>query len=169
MIRIGAQAYPELLRMADPKSIEQIVSEAVAISQAGERRRFVSSACAGSDSLRREVERQVDSHFAGNGQAPDRENPLATEVRTQTVLVESGGGSEESHAGREVIAGRYRLLEPIGEGSFGIVFRAEQFEPGRRFVALKILKPGMDTREVVARFEAERQALALMDHPQIAR
>jgi eukaryotic-like serine/threonine-protein kinase len=155
--------------MTDPKSIEQIVSDAVAIPQAPERRRFVNSACAGSDSLRREVERQVDSHFAGNGNAPDQEHPIATDVRTQTVLVESGDAPDESHPPREVIAGRYKLLEPIGEGSFGIVFRAEQFEPVRRFVALKILKPGMDTREVVARFEAERQALALMDHPQIAR
>jgi tetratricopeptide (TPR) repeat protein len=60
-------------------------------------------------------------------------------------------------------------LEPIGEGGFGVVFLAEQTEPMRRQVALKILKPGMDTRQVVARFEAERQALALMDHPNIAR
>ncbi len=65
--------------------------------------------------------------------------------------------------------GRYRLLEKIGEGGFGTVWLAEQQEPVRRKVALKIIKLGMDTREVVARFEAERQALALMDHPNIAR
>ena len=65
--------------------------------------------------------------------------------------------------------GRYRLLQEIGEGGFGIVYLAEQQEPVKRRVALKVLKPGMDTREVVARFEAERQALALMDHPNIAR
>src|SRR5262245_61639336 len=65
--------------------------------------------------------------------------------------------------------GRYRLLETIGEGGFGIVFLAEQLEPVRRKVALKIIKPGMDTRQVVARFEAERQALALMDHHNIAK
>src|SRR5262245_31879419 len=64
--------------------------------------------------------------------------------------------------------GPYKLLEPIGEGSFGVVFLAEQTQPVRRRVALKVLKPGMDTRQVVARFEAERQALALMDHPNIA-
>jgi serine/threonine protein kinase/WD40 repeat protein len=64
--------------------------------------------------------------------------------------------------------GRYRLLQEIGEGGFGIVYLAEQQEPVKRRVALKVLKPGMDTREVVARFEAERQALALMDHPHIA-
>src|SRR5512135_780035 len=65
--------------------------------------------------------------------------------------------------------GRYRLLEKIGEGGFGIVFMAEQVEPVQRKVALKIIKAGMDSREVIARFEAERQAIALMDHPNIAR
>src|SRR5206468_2121258 len=65
--------------------------------------------------------------------------------------------------------GRYRLLEKIGEGGFGVVYMAEQQEPVQRKVALKIIKPGMDTREVIARFEAERQAIALMDHPNIAR
>lgn len=65
--------------------------------------------------------------------------------------------------------GRYTLLEKIGEGGFGVVYLAEQFEPLQRKVALKIIKPGMDSREIVARFEAERQALALMDHPHIAR
>jgi WD40 repeat protein/serine/threonine protein kinase len=65
--------------------------------------------------------------------------------------------------------GPYKLLEQIGEGGFGVVYLAEQAEPVRRKVALKVLKPGMDTRQVVARFEAERQALAIMDHPNIAR
>ncbi|MCA9056617.1 MAG: protein kinase, partial [Planctomycetaceae bacterium] len=73
---------------------------------------------------------------------------------------------------REVIVGQvgpYRLLEPIGEGGMGVVYRAEQTAPVRRLVALKIIKPGMDSRQVIARFESERQALALMDHPLIAR
>jgi len=65
--------------------------------------------------------------------------------------------------------GPYQLIERIGEGGFGVVFMAEQTHPMRRTVALKILKPGMDTRQVIARFEAERQALALMDHPNIAK
>jgi serine/threonine protein kinase len=66
------------------------------------------------------------------------------------------------------LLGPYKLLEQIGEGGFGVVFMAEQAQPIRRKVALKVLKPGMDTRQVIARFEAERQALALMDHPNIA-
>ena len=67
------------------------------------------------------------------------------------------------------LIGRYKLLEKIGEGGFGIVYRAEQIEPVRRYVAVKVIRVGMDTKSVVARFEAERQALALMDHPSIAR
>src|SRR5262249_31877597 len=70
--------------------------------------------------------------------------------------------------GPGTVIGPYKLLEQIGEGGFGVVYMAEQTEPVRRKVALKILKPGMDTRQVIARFEAERQALALMDHPNIA-
>ena len=66
------------------------------------------------------------------------------------------------------VIGPYKLLEQIGEGGFGVVFMAEQTQPVRRKVALKVIKPGMDTRQVIARFEAERQALALMDHPNIA-
>src|SRR3974390_1856542 len=65
--------------------------------------------------------------------------------------------------------GRYKLLEKVGEGGFGVVYVAEQKEPVKRRVALKIIKLGMDTRQVVARFEAEHQALALMDHPNIAK
>jgi serine/threonine protein kinase/WD40 repeat protein len=77
-----------------------------------------------------------------------------------TVSIAEGSGAD---------VGPYRLREQLGEGGFGQVFVAEQSEPVRRKVALKIIKPGMDSREVVARFEAERQALALMDHPNIAR
>ena len=65
--------------------------------------------------------------------------------------------------------GRYKLLEQIGEGGFGVVYMAEQLEPVRRRVALKVIKPGMDSRQIIARFEAERQALAMMDHENIAR
>jgi len=80
---------------------------------------------------------------------------------------ESIGDLKAEELGTDI--GRYRLLEKIGEGGFGSVYVAEQKEPVRRRVALKVLKLGMDTRRVIARFEAERQALALMDHPNIAR
>ncbi|MGH7970640.1 MAG: serine/threonine protein kinase, partial [Limisphaerales bacterium] len=84
----------------------------------------------------------------------------------QNVIGTNGPGSGE---GPGNVIGRYKLLQQIGEGGFGLVFMAEQQEPVRRMVALKIIKAGMDTKEVIARFEAERQALALMDHPNIAR
>ena len=74
-----------------------------------------------------------------------------------------------SPKGPGTVIGRYKLLQKIGEGGMGVVYMAEQEEPVRRRVALKIIKLGMDTKQVVARFEAERQALALMDHPNIAR
>jgi serine/threonine protein kinase len=80
---------------------------------------------------------------------------------------ESGIPASTAVAGTMI--GRYRLIEQIGEGAFGTVWMAEQQEPVRRRVALKLLKLGMDTREVMGRFEAERQALAMMDHPHIAR
>ena len=81
-----------------------------------------------------------------------------------------GGTLEERLSeGPGTVIGHYKLLEQIGEGGFGVVFMAEQTQPVRRKVALKVLKPGMDTRQVVARFEAERQALAIMDHPNIAK
>ena len=67
------------------------------------------------------------------------------------------------------VIGPYKLMEPIGEGGMGVVYVAEQTQPVRRKVALKIIKPGMDTKQVIARFEAERQALAMMDHPNIAK
>src|SRR4029077_9350316 len=71
--------------------------------------------------------------------------------------------------GPGTVIGPYKLLQQIGEGGFGVVYMAEQQHPVRRMVALKIIKPGMDTAQVIARFESERQALALMDHPNIAR
>jgi eukaryotic-like serine/threonine-protein kinase len=71
--------------------------------------------------------------------------------------------------GPGALIGPYKLLDRLGEGGFGVVYLAEQLQPVRRKVALKVLKPGMDTRQVVGRFEAERQALAIMDHPNIAR
>ena len=76
---------------------------------------------------------------------------------------------EKISEGPGTVIGPYKLLQQIGEGGMGVVFMAEQTEPVQRNVALKIIKPGMDTRQVIARFEAERQALAMMDHPNIAK
>ncbi len=119
-----------------------------------EREAFVRDACT-DDSERTEVL----SLLAALGQAGGFMAAPTKSTAPDAVVGEGPGAT----------IGRYRLLEQIGEGGFGLVFMAEQVEPVRRRVALKIIKLGMDTRAVIARFEAERQALAMMDHPHIAR
>src|SRR5262249_34386007 len=115
---------------------------------------FLERACAENPSLRSEIEALLQAH-----ETPQRLLDAPAPVATVDDLVSERPGT---------IIGPYKLLEQIGEGGFGVVFMAEQQQPLRRTVALKVLKPGMDTRQVIARFEAERQALALMDHPNIA-
>jgi serine/threonine protein kinase/WD40 repeat protein len=118
---------------------------------------FLDEACGGHAGVRARVEELLCAHQAmGSIHAGRGGGPAAT---VDLALVERPG----------TVVGPYKLLEQIGEGGFGVVFLAEQTQPVRRKVALKVLKAGMDTRQVVARFEAERQALALMDHPHIAK
>jgi tetratricopeptide (TPR) repeat protein/serine/threonine protein kinase len=136
---------------------EEIFHQALARSPE-ERAAYLEQACAGDPALRASVEALLRANVGATGfldqAAPD---PVATVDEQPT---RDGPGA---------VIGPYKLLEQIGEGGFGVVFMAEQTQPVRRKVALKILKPGMDTRQVVARFEAERQALAIMEHPNIAR
>jgi tetratricopeptide (TPR) repeat protein/tRNA A-37 threonylcarbamoyl transferase component Bud32 len=121
------------------------------------RRAFVEEACRGADDLRRGVEALLEAHEKA---ASFLEEPLQHLADTVAEACGERPGT---------LVGAYQLIEEIGEGGFGLVFLAEQQQPVRRRVALKVLKPGLDSREVIARFEAERQALALMDHPNIAR
>ena len=95
---------------------------------------------------------------------PTRDDPSPT-----PLLHQEGAGRKGLPPGGGVVAGRYRLLQRIGEGGMGEVWLAEQSEPVRRQVAVKVIRAGMDTERIVDRFEAERQALALMDHPHIAK
>jgi serine/threonine protein kinase len=134
-----------------------------------ERDGYLDSACAGDAALRRAVEGLLGDQGHAEGFLED---PALASLRARPSERAGDPGSGVAALVAERIGdriGRYRLLEQIGEGGCGVVFMAEQEEPVRRRVALKIIKPGMDTRSVIARFEAERQALAMMDHPNIAR
>src|SRR5258706_195618 len=124
-----------------------------------ERDRYLDAACKGDIEFRRRVEALLLAYeHAGDflGRPPAERPPKAAQVISAGEKPGDG-------------IGHYKLFQQIGEGGCGVVFMAEQEEPVRRRVALKIIKPGMDTRSVIARFEAERQALALMDHPNIAK
>jgi eukaryotic-like serine/threonine-protein kinase len=136
------------------------ILEAVLARPAPERASFLGRECGGDAALRREVESLM---VAYEGAGEFFANPTAESP--------GGGGSPPRMAieGPGATVGRYKLLQQIGEGGFGVVYMAEQHHPIRRRVALKVIKPGMDTGQVIARFEAERQALAMMDHPNIAK
>jgi eukaryotic-like serine/threonine-protein kinase len=118
---------------------------------------FLEQACAGDVFLRAEVEKLLRAHAE---LGTFHEAPRSALLATVDHPISEGPGT---------VIGPYKLLQQLGEGGFGVVFLAEQQQPLRRRVALKVIKPGMDTRQVIARFEAERQALALMDHPNIAK
>jgi WD40 repeat protein len=122
---------------------------------------FLDNACQGNPDLRQRLEALLTAHEQTDGALGD-----APEVAAATVKLESTDAPDEAIGQR---IGRYKILEKVGEGGCGVVYVAEQTEPVRRRVALKVIKLGMDTRQVVARFDAERQALAMMDHPNIAR
>jgi tetratricopeptide (TPR) repeat protein len=137
---------------------EEILHQAIKITEPAEQKKFLDKACEGNESLRAEVESLLKA-YAKSGDF--LEIPaIDPNVTAQTnPLTEKPG----------TVIGRYKILEKISEGGMAVVYMAEQKLPVRRKVALKIIKLGMDTKEVIARFEAERQALALMDHPHIAK
>ena len=136
---------------------EEIFHEAIEVSDPGKRSAYLDKACGEDSELRTEVEALLRAHEEAGDflKAP----ALAPDATLEESLIEGPGTR----------VGRYELLEMIGEGGMGLVYLAEQKEPVRRRVALKIIKPGMDSKQVIARFETERQVLALLDHPNIAR
>ena len=146
---------------------ESLFAAALEKSTVSERNAFLSDACAGDVALRQRVEQLLAAHDKTLGILDQSARP--SEWKTE---VRPGPGPGEISANLRVgtiIADRYKLLEEIGVGGMGSVWKAEQTQPVRRMVALKLIKAGMDSRTVLARFEAERQALALMEHPNIAR
>jgi hypothetical protein len=142
-----------------PDRLESLFAAAVALADADERAAYLERACAGDVALRGQVEALLRAH-ARAGHLLDRPAPGSPEL-TGPYFASTPPGT--------VIAGRYKLLEEIGEGGMGTVWVAEQTQPVRRKVALKLIKAGMDSKAVLARFDAERQALAVMDHPNIAK
>jgi hypothetical protein len=143
--------YPE------HKDEEAIFKAVIKMESSTERKAYLKRACGSDTELLARVEALLDAHDAKDGflEAPALEPDATVE---ESPLIEGPGTT----------IGRYKLLELIGEGGMGLVYLAEQQEPVRRQVALKIIKPGMDSRQVIARFGAERQTLAVLDHPNIA-
>jgi serine/threonine protein kinase len=135
--------------------LESIFYRALEIPSLDARAAFIKEACGENEELRRQVEQMLNAQTSDFLEAP----PEGLTATFSYPIAE--------HVGTRI--GPYELLQQIGEGGMGVVFVAKQEQPIERKVALKIIKPGMDTRQVIARFEAERQALALMDHANIAK
>src|SRR5271168_3763418 len=151
---LAASVGPRDFLNEPPKNEADLFTEAIQLPP-DECPAFLRAACSGDGDLRRRVEALLESHAKADEFLED----IPPEVKPRSLLPGETAGDR---------IGRYKLLQQIGEGGCGVVFMAEQEEPVRRTVALKIVKPGMDSKGVIARFEAERQALALMDHPNIA-
>ncbi len=143
----------------DPQRAKALYLAALEASDPAARREFLDQQCADDNALRQRVEAFLTAHDTVTGfdaEPSDLAPVSALELRAQL----SPG---------TIIAGRYKLIEEIGEGGMGSVWVAEQKEPVKRKVAVKLVKAGMDSRQVLGRFDAERQALAMMDHPNIAK
>src|SRR5258708_6298913 len=140
---------------------ELLFKQALLKPSPADRAAYLDEACQGEPALRARLELLLEGHFKGQGFLD-----TLPQAGSHTRLIRPAGELTEKPGDR---IGRYKLLQKIGEGGCGVVYMAEQEEPVRRRVALKVIKLGMDTEAVIARFEAERQALALMDHPNIAK
>jgi len=147
------------------KQEESLFNAARLLTDLRQRAAFLQAAC-GSDA---DLRRRLDELFAAQPEAEEFFEKPASGARAASPATSLDPAQGATNEVTGAIIGRYKLLEKIGDGGFGAVYMAEQKEPVKRRVALKIIKFGMDTHQVVARFEAERQALALMDHPNIAK
>ena len=144
-----------------PQNREEALFQAAAQLSGAERAAFLNGACLGDAALRRRLDALLVAH-----DGPDELSPSTRPGAKATMKLDITEAPDEA-VGQTL--GNYKLLQKIGEGGCGAVYMAEQQHPVRRRVALKVIKLGMDTKNVIARFEAERQALALMDHPNIAK
>ena len=149
--------------MIPPEKREEWIIRQARERPGAERAAFLDGACAGDLALRERLGRLLAAQDQPEEVLADGIDAATVEA---TIKLDLADAPDEA-VGQTL--GRYKLLEKIGEGGCGVVYMAEQTEPVRRRVALKVIKLGMDTKQVVARFEAERQALAMMDHPNIAK
>ena len=145
--------------MSSQPNLEETIVDAALELPPEERAAYLDQACGPDLRLRQLVEGMLRAHQRIGAARPPA---------NQTILIPKSAFATGAEAAGSCI-GPYKLLQQIGEGGYGVVFMAEQQQPVRRRVALKLVKLGMDTKQVIARFEAERQALALMDHPNIAK
>jgi serine/threonine protein kinase/WD40 repeat protein len=144
-----------------PQNREEVLFALALEKQADKRPALLDAICGGDPAVRQRVEALLAAH--DKTEALNSSEAPTAKATIKLDLVEA----EDESIGKTV--GRYKILEKVGEGGCGVVYVAEQTEPVRRRVALKVIKLGMDTKQVIARFEAERQALAMMDHPNIAK
>jgi serine/threonine protein kinase len=151
--------------MSDPSSEESIFFAALAKGTPAERAAYLDEACGDNADLRREVERLLAAHPKVGGFL---EQPAAPPAGGTGPFAPSSAPAPALTIG-SIIAGKYKLRERLGEGGMGVVYVADQTQPVQRRVALKVVKAGLDSAAALARFEQERQALALMDHPHIAK
>lgn len=169
VLRLGAKIDRRCIghrAMNDPETqVIAIFAEAIEIADPAERAAFLDRACGSDEGLRQEVEELLKAQARAGLFLPDQPQSLPRGHPSMDFLGIASIPRTEKIGDR---IGRYQLLQKIGEGGCGIVYMAEQERPVHRKVAIKVIKLGMDTRSVVARFRAERQALALMDHPGIA-
>ena len=145
---------------------QSLFEAALQIADAAERETFLNRSCAADAALRTRLGKLLAAHHQSGRFFSECIADFAI-AGGDLPAADAGGPLAGEKPGTRI--GRYKLLRQIGEGGCGVVHLAEQQEPVRRSVALKVIKLGMDTKSVIARFEAERQALALMDHPNIAK
>ncbi|MEW4486663.1 serine/threonine-protein kinase [Thalassoglobus sp. JC818] len=147
-------------------SAKEIFNRATQLNDEKERFAYLDSACQGNTELRHTIDSMIEVHLANLTNPLDEIDFLFAvneESRDSQALAFENGPPEQR------IVGNYKLLEQIGRGGFGTVYMAQQTTPVKRLVAIKLINPGMDSQEVLARFDAERQALAILDHPNIAK
>ena len=151
--------------MAERASEQSIFLQAIGLSAAAERAAYLDDACRDNPDLRSALDALLAAHDRLRSLTNDAQPAAADAAEAETTA----SSERQAEAPGQIIAGRFKLLEEIGEGGMGTVWMAQQSEPIKRLVAIKLIKAGMDSKQVLARFDAERQALALMDHPNIAK